>query len=586
MVELDPDLPLPSRETELEPAISFQQPRLEVPDSQGDKILGRSNKTRDVRASIPETPPPESHRNTFADEQYSKNPSPYKVRRAESETSQTRRRNSSNDTAQPSKNVSPYEKLLAGVDIPPAKRRSPFNASPQHSQPPRSKSASYHIPRSTERGVSVSTAATSPLSVELQPIQSGTESSLKHRPFDQTKDRTMGGSHSSNEENIYEIIESDGETAASVMKKTKANLRLRNSPQNGLHGLEWASQFSTPPNGNRRNSRPHEQASELPLTPSSRERQEIQRQSTQTDEVKEARKAAAEQRKREADEARLVEEAEADKLRRAEKEIVFAKAARIEEERLEKLEGSKTLEGHGRGTSRATRQEELQTREIAEAQRVKAANDARIRKERVEAERFQEEENLRKERGAAAAAESARLAKEIAAKAERAREAERLRKEKEAAAAESAKLLKVKAAVAAEEVRKAEEKEAEALRRKTSASVEHSDRSKGTTPARQTSVRPQSSTPFIPSGKKSSLKSSNSSHSGSSPVATRNSPSGSLNSAMKDRRVSFDENITRYDVPTITPIPPPIARSRAANAAKHATSKPATPKPTKISGKY
>jgi hypothetical protein len=541
----DPDLPLPSRETEH--GAILQPPMREVPDSQESVVLGR-NGARDVRAIIPETPPPESRRNPVTDQQPLKYKSPYNKLREESQISETG-------------------------------RGSPSKEAPEQSHPPRATSASYHIQRATERGVSVSTAATSPLSSDQQPQQNGVQASVKHRPFHPVRDSANGGSHSPSEDSIYENIESDGETPAAAMKKTKTNLRIRKSPKSGLQGLEWTDKFSTPPNGSRRNSHARDvPSSELPFTPNSLERQEIQRKQKQADGAGEVRRAAAEaakQRQREADEARHAEESiEAEGLRREEEEretqakraLVIAKAQRIESERLEKLAKDKKRE-EDRLEANRLKQARL-AKERVHAARVEHEKKERIEEEKRESARIQQETKARIDKETK---ESERLEQQKAEAAEvkRLREIERLRVEQEAAA-ESARLLK-------------EKQKAEALKKKKSSPLA----AELSTPASKTPVRPQSSTPFIPTGKptpRSALKSSNSSHSSSSPVATRASPSGSSKDGGNgppnaNRRVSFDKPLERYEKHTQTPILPPSSRITAVNAPKASTPRASTPKP-------
>lgn len=310
MSDLDPDQPLPSLEEDSDTGSAVKRTRV-VPESHGSNAFARSNgASRDVRAVIEETPPPEFPQNPSTDQWSHK---------------------------------SPYTKLQ---NLSETGRASPGAISARsQSNPTRAKSASYHVQRATERGTSVSTAATSPLSGEQLSMQGTIAKRNVSDPF------TNGKTRSPNEDNIYENIESDSEGPTTNSRKAKASLKIRNNPQNGLPGSEWASKFNTPPNGTRRNSRPREQPpSELPLTPSSRERQEKQRQRQEADDAREARKAAAEaaeQRQREAEAARELEEAQAAETARilreeeerdamAKKATIIEKAAKLEREREEK----------------------------------------------------------------------------------------------------------------------------------------------------------------------------------------------------------------------------------------------------------
>jgi len=381
---------------------------------------------------------------------------------------------------------------------------------------------------------------------------------------------------------VYENIESDAESFAAVIAKTKASLKIKNRSPSGLPGHEWANNFNTPPNGNRRNARPQEQRtpSALPLTPSSREREENERLRSEAEQATKARKAAADaadQRRREAEEARLAEEAKAveeERVRRREQDreirekraASIAKAAKLEQERKEKEAEAQRLEDERQAALELERAKE-------QAARLEKENKAKAEKEKLEAER------LERERLAAEKAENGYLEQERL----RAGKSQRLREEE---------ALKAKTAG---ELRKSQERdEGENLKRKQSpASMEHSQRTNVSTPDRmkQTPIRPpqSSSTAFIPSGRKSALKSSNSQSSaaGSSPIMARASPAVSSrsgdsdrlmsNGLSRERRVSFDTTVVDNEK-AATPIRPP---PRNLQPPKTITPKPAvsTPKP-------
>jgi len=535
LTDLDPDQPLPSRESEPE----CERARLAngrvpdinvVPSSQESVILGTKHSfqgaSRQVRPDlrqIPETPeaspePPESHRNSFH-ENHSTNHQVGKPANPNHEAS---------NHHSEAENSSPLKQATA--------RAQSYGANQS-----RAKSASYHIQRATDRGTSVSTAATSPLSVDQQlSARNGLISGTKRKVSDSSA--SSGGrygkqaSRSPNEDSIYENIVSDDETSA-ILQAKKATLKIRRTPNSGLPGTEWANkQFNTPPGG-RQNSRSRDQApatpGELPLTPHSKAHEEKQ-QKTAARKAQQAAAEAAEQRKREADEARAAEEqriAEENRARREEQE-------RIEVEEFKRGDAERVAKERQR-----KEKEERERKEAEEAQR-------REEEEKREAERKKEEERLEKEKAAKQKEEDLKRNKALLAEATRKREEqERLRAEK-----------------AAEEAKQAKEK------------ASSPEQARNSSPA---NGRPQSSTSFIPKGRKSALKPSLHSSqaiASSSPIAPSRSPEISTKDVELDaqmplpknkvRRVSFEEP-PRKETPirpgsrpilpprTITPVPVP-----------------------------
>jgi hypothetical protein len=359
-----------------------------------------------------------------------------------------------------------------------------------------------------------------------------------------------------NEDTIYDSIVSEDEGAA-ILRKKKSSLKMRNSPNNGLPGIDsiWSNNtFNTPPNETRRLARSREgsSAGELPLTPNSKEREKRQQEKCEADEATKARRAAAEaaeQRRLEADEARQAEEAR------------IAKEERAKTEQQERLEV-----------------EESQ-REAANRQSV-AVNTARLQKEREE--KREAEERVAKEK-----AESERLAKK---KAEA--EAKKLREEKETERqrqAEEARRLRM------EEERKMQERRAaeEALKKK-SASPEDQRQQHPSTPilprgTPSSAAKTQSSTPYIPSGRKSALKSSLSSQAvaSSSPSSPEVSRGVGIEAQMPlpskmNRKVSFDLHGRKQTVikPPTRILPPTKSATPKASVSKVSTqaSKDLTPK--------
>ena len=531
--DLDPDKPLPSREMDADVRRTIyeeEEPRDEmVPDSQQEAThvgnIGNSRYVRDVpRISETPSPPPDfvPFKNGSADRQGPKSNAP--------------------NTNEP---------LMSEASIP-----SPFGpASTRAQNAARSKSASYHIQRATERGTSVSTAATSPLSGDLQAhAMNGTRSSNKREigdiGFDGAKLNGKPNSRSENEDSTYENVPSDSEASA-IMRRTKDKLKGKSNSPSGLPGLDWAKNFNTPPTGSRRTYRSQERVisnAELPLTPSSKECEERKRQKEQAEEARKARVAAAEaaeQRKREADEARAAEDRERIRKMREKSEretqekrnAVIAKATRLEQERLDHMERDRK-EVEIREAEEKRREQEGTQEETKKAERLVREKKARIAKERQEVERVQREKAKVEE-------------------AERAQE-DGKRREKETA-------------LAMETVRK---------------SREQSEQSKTSTPdrSRATPIRPQSSTPFIPSGRKSALKVPSSQAAASlSPELIRTVSAGSSNGSRheSERRVSFDLSETPKKTPIRPPILPPFRPtvSKPAPVLKTPTLKAPTPKP-------
>jgi hypothetical protein len=421
---------------------------------------------------------------------------------------------------------------------------------------PPTASASDNTRRATDGGTSVSTAAITPSS-GVQQTPGNRASARRHNVLDPASKVTVNGkapSGSPNEDTIYENIESDSESPAAILNKTKASLRKsKNSPRSGLPGLEWSNQFNTPPSGKRRNSRSQEQAasaspsaSELPLTPGSKQREEKRLQKQQEDEARKAQRAAAaaaeqrrreasEQRKREAEEARQGEEAriaEEARLKREEEErkeqekraAVMAKAAQLENERLKKIEADKKAEEERQAEEKRREQAriEKEREEKEQAERLKQEEQTRVQKEKQEAERVEKE------------------------KAKADAEAERLREEEKQKGA-------MESATAEPKKGKGKKKTAAAERRPSSASVESA---KSETPIRPgSSSKPQSSTPFIPNGRKSALKSSQALRS-SSPMHQSSPPDDPRLSQVANgttRRVSFNINESPTESKTVTP---------------------------------
>ena len=238
-MEIDPDKPLPSRESDSERGTGRIPDDNVIPDSQDEGSSPRHfNPLRQVRPHptlIPETPSPSPPPVL--------QPSPH-LANGSADQQRTKTKNQSQN------GVSSHAvETQASSPLGQAPGRANSNGSQG------AKSTSYHISRPTERGISVSTAATSPFSVEQQtPTQNGlSPSSKRQRIIPPPKSRA-----NANEDTLYDSIVSEDEGATSIRKK-KSSLKMRNSPSNGLPGIDWANtKFNTPPNGTLRPSRSRE----------------------------------------------------------------------------------------------------------------------------------------------------------------------------------------------------------------------------------------------------------------------------------------------------------------------------------------
>ncbi|KAK0126498.1 hypothetical protein ONS95_008095 [Cadophora gregata] len=385
---------------------------------------------------------------------------------------------------------------------------------------PRAKSASYHIQRATERGTSVSTAATSPLSVDQRLMQNGAAPvSQRRRPESRSAERERNGrpSMAQDETSIYENIASDDEEfgLASIAKGRKASLKARNSTS-GLPGLEWSkNKFNTPPTGSRRSSGSKEQPTpgELPLTPNSKEREARQKQKQEAEEARKTRLAAAEAR-------------QAEETLKAE-----AKRAELEEQERIQVEDFKHGEAERKAAiARSARLEkEREEREKREADEERLREEGRIAKEKAEEERRVKEDRLAREKAAAD-------------------EADRLRKEEEQAAVAA---LKGKKTLNPDESRH------------TKSSSPILPKPRGGTPSSSSKV--QSSTPFIPGQRKSALKRTASSQAmrSSSPTGSKASTDDSSTGVGIENQMPFPKvhgrRVSFRDEPedNVTPIRPP-----------------------------
>lgn len=416
------------------------------------------------------------------------------------------------------------------------------------SAPTKSKSTSYHIERATERGTSVSTAATSPLSADQQfPPHNRSTLTAQSRlsgPLSSMRSNGQPGPNQRNNQTAYDVdeIESDSASSSAILDKTKALLKTKKSPLNGRPQHEKANEFNTPPPGYRRNSYLGDQTStpELPPTPSSKQREEKQQRHDGAEKYRNAAAEAAkqrfrdvsEQKKREAEEARKVEQAKIAELARLKKEeqervaadkraAVAATAARLEKERVEKMKSERKAD-----------EDRLAKKKLAEEERLKKA------KEQVEGLEKEKNAGIEKQKKSEDKMRREKAKAEAEAKVERLRKGQEQKRKAEAAAAEESRN-------AMEQV--LAEKTPTQKRKLSSASLESSK--SGSRAGLSPAPRPQSSTPFIPSGKKSALKSSQailpSSSAPREPPSDVSMTSSQITPTGGQRRVSFNHEVTR-----------------------------------------
>jgi hypothetical protein len=368
--DLDPDTPLPSRENELERRNGHVPEVKVIPDSQDEGSSPRPfNLSRQVRKSIPRIP---------------ETPSPSPPSEVQHSPCLTDRSADQHDIK--SEKKSHNDVLNHSAEIQNSNPHVQASERGQSNGSQKGKSSSYHISRPTERGASVSTAATSPFSVDQQtPTQNNWTSASKGKRTDPSPKPRANAHRSMNEDTIYDSIVSEDEGAA-ILRKKRSSLKMRGSPNTGLPGVDSIlsnSNFNTPPNGTRRPTRSREgsSAGELPLTPNSKERAKSQQEKLAADQAKKAWRAAAEaaERRIEAEEARQAEEVRTavDKRARGEKQ------ERLEIEEFQREEAKR--QAMIAQSARLQREREAKEKKDAEAQR--RLEEAGIAKEKTESER-------------------------------------------------------------------------------------------------------------------------------------------------------------------------------------------------------
>jgi hypothetical protein len=532
VADVDPDRPLPSLENGL-PAQVHQgqnersQETNMVPDSQDSVDLDIGNRqssahrTSRDKFEVPGTP----------------SPSPPQEDRAMSSTQHhLAERYNSRSTARETEKISNTQSIKQNEVL---SQEGFVRAQSITSNPPRAKSASYHITRPIQRGTSVSTAAISPLfetAVAASGVvngnmvngtaQNGSEppkASLENFTAQLIKTDKSQSSQFVDEDSLYDNVPSDNdEAAAAILNSKKAGLRMRQSPKAGLPGLNFTNgKYNTPPSIPRRTPGSREQSAlgspgELPLTPRSKARIDKERQDAA--DVRKAKTSAAQA---------------AEKRRREDMERKAAEAARIAEEK-KAVEATRVAE-----EDRAKR-EELERLEIKDFQRAQAeqaeiAVANRLKKEQADRERQAAEERAEKEkqleeqRAQEQKVDQERLEQEAKASPEK----ERLKEER--AGTENATTRSTSLKSPSPQV--------------ILPSLESGSRGRRSMSGTPGPHRAQSSTAFIPSGRKSSLRVSQAS---SSPAKYQGSPESTPSSTgietqiplpkPSSRRVSFAQD--------------------------------------------
>ncbi|ESZ96264.1 hypothetical protein SBOR_3319 [Sclerotinia borealis F-4128] len=376
---IDPDHPIPSRETEPWAGGRLEgipeKPETVIPDSQQSAILGHEDEDNDIVPNVRENSPMISETPPLSSPSPVKRNIPYQ---GYAITNYITKFSASNANAQP--NRAPKGLISPFQEPPPRIQGRSQNSAGV-------KGASYHIQRATDRGRSTSTTATSPLAGEPQlPPHSRLNSIKKQKP----SETVLPGAKSSNpknrsprtESNIYDDFGSD--TEEPTVKQSK--LKLKKSLPAGLPGLEKLS--NSPSKNNRNTTKAVESVSapsQLPLTPNSRARENEMRQRKENEvAAKEARASAA----------KAAEE------RRRESEAVAAKAERI---RKEKSEERKAEEEQKQAVRRQKGEAAL------EAQKLKDEKE-RLRRQIEEDDKAQEKEAAEEESRKSKAIENSKRA--------------------------------------------------------------------------------------------------------------------------------------------------------------------------------
>ncbi|KAJ8069726.1 hypothetical protein OCU04_000150 [Sclerotinia nivalis] len=352
---IDPDHPIPSREIESWTGGRLEgipeKPETTIPDSQRSAILVHEDEDNDIVPNVREYSP------MISDAPPLSSPSPVKrsfPRQSHAITNYITKLSTSNLNAQSDK--APKELASPPQEPPPRTQGTPKSSAG-------AKNASYHIQRATNRGRSVSTSATSPLTGEPQLPPHSHSNSTKKR-----KSNTPNNRSPRNESDIYDDFGSD--TEEPTIRQSK--LKFKKDAQKGLSGVETSAK--SPSNNDSHPSKAFESIStpnELPLTPKSKVREEALRKRKENEEAaKEARASAtkaAEERRRE-----------------SEREAVAAKAERMRKEKSEE-----------RRAEEEQKQAARKQKEVAavEAQKLKDEKD-KLRKQIEEDDKLEKKKAL------------------------------------------------------------------------------------------------------------------------------------------------------------------------------------------------
>ncbi|KAF7878914.1 hypothetical protein EAF04_000117 [Stromatinia cepivora] len=337
---IDPDHPIPSREIE-----SWTGGRLEgipekpetiIPDSQQSAILGHEDEDNGIVPNL----------------------------------------SISNLNVQPDK--APKELVSPFQEPPPRIQGTPKNSAG-------AKNASYHIQRATNRGRSISTTATSPLTGEPQLPPHSHSNSTKKRKSSETilpgaKSNTPNNRSPRNESDIYDDFGSD--TEEPTIRQSK--LKFKKDAQKGLSGVETSAK--SPSNNNSHPSKTFESIStsnELPLTPKSKVREEALRRRKENEEAaKEARASAA--------------KAAEEHRRESEREAVAAKAERMRKEKSEERKAEEEQKQAARKRKEVAALEVQKLKDEKEKLRKQIEEDDKLEKKASEERGKQAEEESRK----------------------------------------------------------------------------------------------------------------------------------------------------------------------------------------------
>jgi hypothetical protein len=543
VADVDPDQPIPSleiglRALENQERIERSQETNLIPDSQESVDLDISHRQssahrrlKDKLFEVPGTPSPSPPREARS---MSSNQRPNGER--QKSNSAARETNGISSTQPLKHNEAPSQEGFVG-------------AQSIASNPQRSKSASYHIGRANQRGTSVSTAATSPLLGQVDAASgvvnrntvNGTRGNHSGPPSTSGKNPAAQSLKASkkqspqfvHEDSLYDHVPSDNDEAtAAILNSKKAGLRMRQSPKAGLPGLNFTNgKYNTPPSMPRRTPGSREQSArgspgELPLTPRSKIRIDKERQDAA--EIRKAKTSAAQA---------------AEKRRRDDKENKAAEAARAKEEQSQREE----LERLGVEDLQRAQAEQA---EIVEANRLKQEQEDRAKQAAEERAVAAKEKELEEQRAQQQKAEQERLEAGTLAKVN----IEKGRPEEEPTGAEkSTELQRIDLKSSSPQVILPSR---ESLGRRSISGTPNSHRA-------------QSSTAFIPSGRKSSLRVS---YASSSPMRQSGSPNLTPSSTgiesqiplpnSEKRRVSFAQTTeSKTPIKPVTRVAPPKSDS-------------------------